>query len=46
LEEASEQPTKKAKKAKKDKVAEATGSGLSTIQEKVRDLEHVKVLNK
>jgi len=43
LEEASEQP---AKKAKKDKAVEATGSGLSTIQEEVQDLKPVKVLNK
>jgi len=35
LDDASEQPTKKAKKAKIDKVVEATGSGLSTIQEEV-----------
>jgi len=46
LEEASEQPAKKGKKAKKDKAAEATGSGLSTIQEEVQDLEPVKILNK
>jgi len=46
LDGASEQPVKKAKKAKIDKVAEATGSGLSTIQEEVQDLEPVKVLNK
>jgi len=32
LDDASKQPAKKAKKAKKDKVSEATGSGLSTIQ--------------
>jgi len=36
LDDASEQPAKKAKKAGKNKVAEATGSGLSTIQEKFR----------
>jgi len=46
LEEAFEQPAKKARKAKKDKAAEATGYGLSTIQEEVQDLEPVKVLNK
>jgi len=46
LEEAYEQPAMKTKKAKKDKAAEATGSGLSTIQEEVQDLEHVNVLNK
>jgi len=38
LKDASERPTKKTKKAKKDKVAEATVSGLSTIQEEVQDL--------
>jgi len=43
LDEASEQP---AKKAKTDKASEATSSGLSTIQEEVQDLEPVKVLNK
>jgi len=46
LDEASEQPAKKAKKAKTDKASEATGFGLSTIQEEVQDLEPVKVLNK
>jgi len=45
LDEASEQPAKKAEKAKTDKASEATGSG-STIQEEVQDLEPVKVLNK
>ncbi len=35
LDEASEEPPKKSKKAK---VAEATGSALSTIQEEVQDL--------
>jgi len=35
LDDVSKQPAKKAKKAKKDKVAEATGSDLSTIQEEV-----------
>jgi len=45
LNEASEQPANKAKKAKPDKAFEATGSG-STIQEEVQDLEPVKVLNK
>jgi len=45
LDEASEQPANKAKKAKLDKAFEATGSG-STIQEEVQDLEPVKVLNK
>jgi len=43
LDEASEEPPKKSKKAK---VVEATGSALSTIQEEVQDLEPVKVLNK
>ena len=43
LDEASEEPSKKPKKAK---VAEATGSSLSTIQEEVQDMEPVKVLNK
>jgi len=42
LDEVSEQP---AKKAKTGKESEATGSG-STIQEKVQDLEPIKVLNK
>jgi len=46
LDEASEQPAKKAKKAKTDKASEATGSGLSIIQEEVQDLELVMVLNK
>jgi len=46
LEEASEQPAKKDKKAKKDKAVEAIGSGLSSIQKEVQDLEPVKVLNK
>ena len=46
LVDASEQLAKKAKKAKKDKAYEATGSGLSTIQEEVQDLELVMVLNK
>jgi len=45
LDEASEHPAKKAKKAKTDKKAKAIGSG-STIQEEVQDLEPVKVLNK
>jgi len=45
LDEASEQPARKAKKAKTDKASEATGSG-STIQEEVQDLEPDKVLNK
>ena len=43
LDDASEEPPKKSKKAK---VAETTGSSLSTIQEEVQDLEPVKVLNK
>jgi len=43
LDDASKEPPKKSKKAK---VAEATGSALSTIQEEVHDLELVKVLNK
>jgi len=46
LEEAFEQPAKKAKKAKKDKAAKATEYALSTIQEEVQDLEPVKVLDK
>jgi len=45
LDEASEQPAKKVKKAKTDKASEVTGFG-STIQEEVQDLEPVKVLNK
>jgi len=43
LDDAFEEPSKKSRKAK---VAEATGSALSTIQEEVQDLEPVKVLNK
>jgi len=43
LDDASEEPPKKSKKAK---VAEATDFALSTIQEEVQDLELVKVLNK
>jgi len=43
LDDASEQPSKKAKKAK---VAGATGFGMPTIQEEVQDLEPAKVLNK
>jgi len=46
LEEASKQPTKKAKKAKKDKAAERTGSSLATIQEEVKDLGHTEVISK
>ena len=46
LDEASEQPAKKAKKAKTDKASEVTGSGLSIVQEEVQDLKPVKVLNK
>ena len=46
LDDASEQPAKKSKKAKKEKATEATGYGLSTVQEEVQDLEPVKVLNK
>ena len=41
LEGASEQP---AKKAKKDKALEATGSGVASIQEEVEDLEADKIL--
>jgi len=44
LEGASEQPTKKVKKAKKDKAPEATGSGVASIQEEVEDLEADKIL--
>jgi len=43
LDDASEQP---AKKAKKDKVAEVTSFCLSIVQEEVQDLEPIKVLNK
>jgi len=46
LEEAFEQPAKKAKKAKKDKAIEGTGSGLATIQEEVKDLGHTEVISK
>jgi len=45
LDEAFEQPAKKAKKAKTEKASEATGSG-STIQQEVQDLDSVMVLNK
>jgi len=45
LDEGSEQPAKRVKKAKTDKASKANGSG-STIQEEVQDLEPVKVLNK
>ena len=44
LEEAYEQPARKAKKAKKDKAFEATGSEVATIQEEVEDLEAGKIL--
>jgi len=44
LEEAYEQPTKKAKKAKIEKAAEATASEVATIQEEVEDLEVDKIL--
>jgi len=44
LEEAFEQPARKAKKAKKDKASEATGSEVATIQEEVEDLEANKIL--
>jgi len=43
LKEAFEQPTKKAKKAKIEKVAEATASEVATIQEEVEDLEADKI---
>jgi len=43
LDDAFEEPPKK---SKKDKVAEAIGSALSTIQEEVQDLEPVTILNK
>jgi len=45
-EEASEPQKKKAKKAKVAPQAEATSSGVPTIQEEVQDLEPAKVLNK
>jgi len=44
LEGASEQPAKKAKKARKDNAHEATGSGVASIQEEVEDLEADKIL--
>jgi len=44
LEDAYEQPARKAKKAKKDKASEATGSRVATIHEKVEDLEADKIL--
>jgi hypothetical protein len=50
LDDASEQPTKKAKKAKKEKVpakVNVVGSGVpTTIQEEVQDLDTDTVLNK
>ena len=46
LEGASEQPAKKAKKARKNKAPEATGSGVASIQEEVEDLEADKILPK
>jgi len=46
LEEAFEQPAKKAKNAKKDKADEGTGSGLATIQEEVKDLGHTELISK
>jgi len=46
LDDASERPSKKAKKVKVATQAEATGSDLPSIQEEVQDLEPVKVLNK
>jgi len=44
LEGASEQPAKKAKKARKDKAPEATNFGVASIQEEVEDLEADKIL--
>jgi len=44
LEDASEQPARKAKKAKIEKASEATGSEVATIQEEVEDLEADKIL--
>ena len=44
LEDASEQPARKAKKAKKDRAFEATGSEVATMQEEVEDLEADKIL--
>jgi len=44
LEDDSEQPARKAKKAKKDKAYEATGSEVATMQEEVEDLEADKIL--
>jgi len=46
LEDASEQPARKAKKAKKDKAFEANGSEVATIWEEVKDLEADKILPK
>ena len=45
LEGVSEQLAKRANKAKKDKVPEATGSGVASIQEEVEDLEADKILS-
>jgi len=45
-EEASEPQKKKAKKVKVAPQAEATGSGVQTIQDKFQDLDPAKVLNK
>ena len=46
LEEAFKQPAKKAKRVKKEKVVEATGSEVATIQEEVEDLEADTILPK
>ncbi|RHN45414.1 hypothetical protein MtrunA17_Chr7g0230871 [Medicago truncatula] len=49
LDDASEQPFKKAKKAKKEKASSKVnevGPGVPTIQEEVQDLDADKVLNK
>ena len=45
LEVASEQPAK-AKKARKDSTSEATGSGVASIQEEVKDLQADQILPK
>jgi len=46
LEETSEKPARKERKAKKDKASEATRYGVATIQEQVEDLEVDKILPK
>jgi len=44
--DASEQPSQKAKKAKKEKVSTQADHAIPTIQEEVKDLAHAEVLSK